>query len=59
MGCIILAVFRLTGVYLFDFFLLQYSVLCTVESLSMLYFLLNLEFYVLGDDSRKPNIYVS
>ena len=30
--------------------LLQYSVLFTVESLSLLYLLLNLDLYVLGDD---------
>ena len=32
------------------FLLLQYSVLCTVESLSLLYLLLYLDLYVLGDD---------
>ena len=34
-----LAVCRPTGVYLLDFFLLPYSVLFTVESLSLLYLL--------------------
>ena len=38
-----MAIVRPNGVYLLDFFLLQYSVLCTVESLSLLYFL----FYIL------------
>ena len=54
-------------VYLFDFFfLLQYSVLCTVESSSLLYLILYLDLYVLGDgswiskgSSCKPNISLS
>ena len=37
-----------TGVYLLDF-LLWYSVLFTVESISLLYLLLYLDVYVLGD----------
>ena len=44
-----LVVARPTGVYMLDFFLLPYSVLCTVESLSLLY-LLYLDLYVLGDN---------
>ena len=38
-----------TGVYLMNFLLLLYSVLFTVESLSLLYLLLHLDLYVLGD----------
>ena len=38
-------------VYLLDFFLLWYSVLFTVESLSLLISLLYLDLYVLGDDA--------
>ena len=33
------------------FHLLRYLVLFTVESLSLLYLLLNLDLYVLGDDA--------
>ena len=33
------------------FLLLQYSVLCTVESLSLLYLFLYLDLYVFGDDA--------
>ena len=40
-----------TGVYLIGLLLLRYSVLFTVESLSLLYLLVNLDLYVLGDDA--------
>ena len=40
-----------TGVYLMDFLLLRYSVLFTVESLSLLISFLFLDLYVLGDDA--------
>ena len=33
------------------FLLLRYSVLCTVESLSLLFLLLYLDLYVFGDDA--------
>ena len=33
------------------FVLLWYSVLCTVESLSLLYLLFYIDLYVLGDDA--------
>ena len=61
-----LAVVRPTGGLPFGFLLLQYSVLCTVESLSLIYLLFILDLYVLGVDAwiskgsfTKPNIYVS
>ena len=38
-------------VYLLDFFLLWYSVLFTVESLSLLYLLFYLDLYVLEGDA--------
>ena len=34
-----------------EFLLLRYSVLCTVESLSLLYLLFYLDLYVLRDDA--------
>ena len=41
-----------TGVYIVGFLLLRYSVLFTVESLSLLYLLFfYLDIYVLGDDA--------
>ena len=40
-----------TGVYLLDLFFFRYSVLFTVESLSLLYPLLYLDLYVLGEDA--------
>ena len=40
-----------TRVYLLDFFCSGSSVLFTVESLSLLYLLLYLDLYVLGDDA--------
>ena len=42
---------RSTGVYLLDFFCSGSSVLFTVESLFLLYLLLYLDLYVLGDDA--------
>ena len=40
---------RPTGVYLLDFFCSGSSVLLTIESLSLLNLLLNLDLHVLGD----------
>ena len=42
---------RPTGVYLIGFLLLWYSVLFTVEPLSLLYLLVISDLYVLGDDA--------